>query len=243
MRKTCVIAIAALLSAGAMPALAEWNHVGDVQVSPERYSNVQLGGFTGPVEQIRMHSAGRADCDDVRVTYENGDTQQVFSGTILDGQDQTITFPDPSRNVRAVALDCRAAHEDGAHISVAADIPAFRGTETYGPAIPPASDMVLLASRDFGDLNQRTLMLNSEPRPVRAIALQPIGSDARCSNVSALFDDGTTSRAIPNDGDNLQEGRIYRAYVGGGNRDLDSVNLTCEAANGDHVRINVYAVG
>jgi hypothetical protein len=103
---------------------------------------------------------------------------------------------------------------------------------------------MLLASRDFGDLGQRTLMLGeTEPRSVQAIALQPVGADARCSSVRAMFDDGTVSRVTPNDGNDLYEGHIYKAYVGGNNRDLSSVNLTCEATNGDHVKINVYAVG
>ena len=40
MRKTRTIAIAALLAAGtAMPALAEWNHIGDLEASPDHYSN------------------------------------------------------------------------------------------------------------------------------------------------------------------------------------------------------------
>jgi hypothetical protein len=249
MRKTRTIAIAALLAAGtAMPALAEWNHIGDLEASPDHYSNVQLGGFTGRVEQIRINAAGRADCDDVRVTYENGDTQDVFSGTIPGGQDQLITFPDQSRRVEAVSLNCRAEREDGAHIAVSADIPAFRATDDHPPphtsSYTPARDLVLLASRDFGDLDQRTLMLNSsEPRAIDEIALQPVGADARCRNVRALFDDGTTSRTVPNDGDDLQEGHIYSAFVGGGDRDLNGIDLTCEAANGDHVQIKVYAVG
>ncbi|HWC62780.1 MAG TPA: hypothetical protein VG501_04095 [Rhizomicrobium sp.] len=243
MKKTHVIGIAVLLAAGrSLPALADWNPVGDLQVSPDHFSNAQLSGFTGPVEQIRLRSAGRSDCDNVRVTYENGDTQSVFAGTILSGQDQLITFPDQTRMVKAVSLNCRAANGIGTHIAVSVDTPAFSARDSYGPAFAPAGDFELLASRDFGDLNRRTLMLD-QTRPVAAIALEPVGADARCHNVSALFDDGTTSSAIPNDGDNLREGRMYRTYIGGGNRDLDSVNLTCEAANGDHVRINVYAIG
>ena len=248
MRKTRVIAIAALLAAGSsLPALAEWNHVGDIQVSPDQYSNVQLGAFTGPVDQIRLHSAGRANCDNVRVIYENGDTQEIFSGAILDGQDQTISFPDRSRRLEAVSLDCRAAYEGGAHIAVAADMPygTTGGAVRYAPvAAPPVSDMVLLASRDFGDLNQRSLMLsNTESRPVQTIALEPIGADARCRTMSTQFDDGSISRTVPNGGAELQEGHIYRSFVDSGGRDLNNINLTCEAANGDHVKINVYAMG
>jgi hypothetical protein len=248
MKKTHLIGIAALLAAGtSLPALADWNHVGDMEVSPDHYSNAQLSGFTGPVEQIRLHSSGRSDCDNVRVTYENGDTQSVFAGTILSWQDQLITFPDQSREVKAVSLNCRATNGIGTHIAVSVDASAFSSRDSYAAsdsygAIAPTRDYELLASRDFGDLNRRTLMLD-QTRPVAAIALQPVGADARCRNVSAQFEDGTSSSAIPNDGASLREGRIYRTYIGGGNRDLDSVNLTCEAANGDHVKINVYAVG
>jgi hypothetical protein len=247
MKKAHTIAITAMLIAGsAIPALAAWDHVGNVEVSPYRYTDVQLGGFKGPVERIRFHSDGRADCDNIRVRYDNGDTREVFSGALYDGQDQTITFPDQSSLVNAVSFSCRATHEGGAQIAVAADMPAFetssRSMDDYR-AIPTA-DVMLLASRDFGDLGQRTLMLGGAgPRSVRAIALEPIGADARCSSVRAMFDDGTSTRVTPNDGNDLYEGRTYRAYVGGAHRDLNSVNLTCEAANGDHVKINVYAVG
>ncbi len=248
MKKARMIAIATLLTAGsAIPAFAAWTHVGDVQVSPYRYTDVQLGEFNGPVERIRFHSDGRADCDNIRVRYDNGDTREVFSGALFDGQDQTIAFPDRSSLVNEVSFSCRAAHEGGAQIAVSADMPAFdTSTHAIGDytAASPAGVVMLLASRDFGDLGQRTLMLGAtEPRSVRAIALEPVGADARCSSVRAMFDDGTTIRATPNDGGNLYEGHIYKAYVDGRNRDLSGVNLTCEAANGDHVKINVYAVG
>jgi hypothetical protein len=247
MRKTRLIAIAAALAAGtAMPAMAEWNHVGDLEASPDHYSNVQLAGFAGPVEQLRIRAEGGADCDDVRVTYENGQTQPVFSGTIPDGQDQLVTFPDQTRRVEAVSLHCRAERDDGAHIAVAADMPEFRGRDAYPSrftAQPSTSgDLSLLASRDFGELDQRSLMLY-RASPINEIALEPVGADARCHSVRAAFDDGSTRTTIPNDGDNLEEGRIYHAFVGGNDRRLDSLDLTCEAANGDHVQINVYAVG
>src|SRR5579872_6195428 len=175
MKKAHTFAIAAMLTMGtAIPALAAWNHVGNVEVSPYRYTDVQLGNFQGPVDRIRFHSDGRADCDNIRVRYDNGMTREVYSGALYDGQDQTITFPDRSSLVNAISFSCRAAHEGGAQIAVAADMPAFetpaRTFDDY--RAPPASDVMLLASRDFGVPGQRTLMLGgAEPRAVRAIAL------------------------------------------------------------------------
>src|SRR5579863_5874120 len=154
-------------------------------------------------------------------------TREVYSGALYDGQDQTITFPDRSSLVNAISFSCRAAHEGGAQIAVAADMPAFetpaRTFDDY--RAPPASDVMLLASRDFGVPGQRTLMLGgTEPRAVRAIALEPVGADARCTSVRAQFDDGSSSRVIPNGGNELYEGHMYRAYVDTGSRDLSSVN-------------------
>ncbi|MES2253672.1 MAG: hypothetical protein V4559_01380 [Pseudomonadota bacterium] len=245
MTKAPMIAIAALLTAGsALPALAGWNHVGTVQVSPDRYTDVQLGGFQGPVDRLRIHADGRADCDEIRVRYDNGVTREVYSGALYDGQDQTITFPGRSNLVSAVSFSCRAAHDDGAEIAVAADTPAFEAPARYDEPVLPAGEPMLIASRDFGVPGQRTLMLgDTAPRSVQAIALEPVGADARCSSIRATFDDGTTSLAMPNDGDDLYEGRLYKAYVGGRHHDLNSINLTCQAANSDHVKINVYAVG
>jgi hypothetical protein len=243
MKTAPVIAITTLLMAGsALPALAAWNPVGRVEVSPYRYSEVQLAGFQGPVDRLRLHADGRADCDQIRVRYDNGVTREVYSGALYDGQDQTITFPDRAPLVSAVSFRCRAAHDDGAEIAVAADMTPVALRDEY-PA-PVTGEATLLASRDFGVPGQRTLMLDdSAPRPVQAIALEPVGADARCTRVRATFDDGTTSMVTPNDGDELYEGRLYKAYVGSGYSDLSSINLTCEAANSDHVKINVYAVG
>jgi hypothetical protein len=248
MKKTQMIAVAAMLTAGsAIPALAAWNHVGDVQVSPYRYTDVQLGGFTGPVERIRFRSDGRAQCDNIRVRYDNGATREVFSGALYDGQDQTIAFPFRSGLVSAVSFSCRASGEGGAQIAVSADMPGLATpvpVDDFRAAYVPAGEVMLLASRDFGDLDQRTLMLDqAEPWSVRAIALQPVGADARCTSVRAMFADGTASRVTPNNGGELYEGHIYKAYVDGADRDLSGVNLACEAANGEHVKINVYAVG
>lgn len=245
MKKAHTIAIAAMLTAGsAIPALAAWNHVGNVEVSPYRYTDVRLGNFQGPVDRIRFHSDGRADCDNIRVRYDNGQTREVYSGTLYDGQDQTITFPDRSNLVTAVSFSCRAAREGGAQIAVTADMPAFDIPARAVDDAVPAGNVMLLASRDFGVPGQRTLMLgDTEPRSVRAIALEPVGADARCTSIRALFDDGSSSRVIPNGGKALYEGHLYKAYVDSGSRDLSSVNLTCEAANSDHVKINVYAVG
>jgi hypothetical protein len=203
------------------------------------------------VDRIRFRADGRADCDNIRVRYDNGETRDVFSGALYDGQEQTISFPDRSSLVNAVSFSCRAAREDGAQIAVAADMPAFETSalanddyRTGDDRSFAAGNVMLLASRDFGVPGQRTLMLgDTGPTAVRAIALEPVGADARCSSVRAMFDDGTSTRVTPNDGNDLYEGHTYRAYVDGRHRDLSSVNLTCEAANGDHVKINVYAVG
>jgi hypothetical protein len=236
---------AALVTGTAVPALAAWNQMGNAQIPSEHYSTIQVDGFTGPVERIRLHADGRADCDTVRVQYNNGESQQVFSGALYDGQDQTISFPEGARPVNALSLNCRATSDEGSHIAVAADVPAFgrvpQAAYSYG-STAPQHDVTLLASRDFGDLNQRSLMLG-DTGAVQAIALQPIGADARCSRIRATFDDGSTSQTIPNGGGALHEGHIYNAHVSSEGRDLNSLDLTCEAANGDQVKINVYAVG
>jgi hypothetical protein len=252
MKKAQISAVAAILIFGpTIPAVADWNPLGEIQESPNYYTNVQLGGFSGPVERIRIRSHGRSDCEMVGVKYANGVKQEVFSGTLFDRQDQTINFPGAPK-ISGVALECRAADGDGSRITVAADTehgvvffqPSDFGYQTreFGQ-FSRSSDLTPLASRDFGFLNQRSLMLNdSEPRSTREIALQPVGANARCRNVEATFDDGITTSIVPNDGDELLNGRIYRFRVARQDHDLDSINLTCQAENGDHVKINVYAV-
>jgi hypothetical protein len=78
-------------------------------------------------------------------------------------------------------------------------------------------------------------------KDVDQIALRPVNDDARCSNVAVEFFNGSretiaTDRILPQD-------RITMLNVPGNRRDVMRIGLTCEAAHGNTVTMQVMARG
>jgi hypothetical protein len=99
-----------------------------------------------------------------------------------------------------------------------------------------------MATQHFGRWDDHSVMISNNPG-LDAIALQPVGADARCRNVTASFDDGTSDSMPVNGGMTMREGNIYRVHVDGAAHGLDAIGLTCEAENGDAVAIRVFGIG
>jgi type IV pilus biogenesis protein CpaD/CtpE len=60
------------------------------------------------------------DCDHITINYPDGTSHDVFSGTLLKDQRETITFPGTDSRLRSVDFACKAQHLDGARISLSA---------------------------------------------------------------------------------------------------------------------------
>ena len=110
----------ALCIAGALPATAASHQLGAVNVSSDHYTYVSWTHFDGPVERLSFIPDNDAiDCDHITVNYLDGTSHQVFSGYLLKGQRETISFPgsDDSR-LHSVDFACKAQSFDGARISL-----------------------------------------------------------------------------------------------------------------------------
>ncbi|MGH6827869.1 MAG: hypothetical protein ACRELF_24110 [Gemmataceae bacterium] len=121
MRKSSLAVFASLLCLGALPAAAAVHQQGTVNVSAEHYTPVTWTEFDGPVDRLSFLPANDAvDCDHITVNYMDGTSHDVFSGRLLEGQRETITFPDPDSRIASVNFACRAEHRDGARIAISA---------------------------------------------------------------------------------------------------------------------------
>src|SRR5690348_9402282 len=96
MRKTSLVIFASMLCLGALPAVAAVQQTGAVNISADHYTHVTWTDFNGPVARLSFLPANDAvDCDHIVVNYLDGTSHDVFSGTLLANQKETITFPDP----------------------------------------------------------------------------------------------------------------------------------------------------
>jgi hypothetical protein len=120
--KPSLLAGAVLCAAGALPALAASHQLGTVNVSADHYTHVSWTQFDGPVERLSFLPENDAiDCDHITVNYQDGTSHDVFSGYLLKGQRETISFrgSDDSR-LDSVDFACKAESFDGARIALSA---------------------------------------------------------------------------------------------------------------------------
>jgi hypothetical protein len=121
MRKSSLIflGVAFLAGASAMPAQALVHQIGSVNVAADHYTDINWTHFEGRVIRLRLVADGdTVDCDHIAVTYYDGTTHEVFSGTMVKDSIETITFPEGDSRIRNVDFACKAQSVDGARIAL-----------------------------------------------------------------------------------------------------------------------------
>jgi hypothetical protein len=121
MRKSSLIflGVAFLAGASAMPAQALVHQIGSVNIAADHYTDINWTHFEGPVVRLRLVAEGDTmDCDHIAVTYYDGTTHEVFSGTMVKDSIETITFPEGDSRIRNVNFACKAQSVDGARIAL-----------------------------------------------------------------------------------------------------------------------------
>jgi len=115
------IALALSLGAASLPAAADVHQLGDVNVSADHYTHVHWSRFDGPVLRLRFVADNdTVDCEDILVTYSDGTTHDVFSGTLPRDGAETIFFSQGDSHLRDIDFACKARNRDGARISLSA---------------------------------------------------------------------------------------------------------------------------
>ncbi len=113
--------LSAALNAAALPAAADVHQIGVVNISAAQYTHVTGSRFEGPVERLRFIADNdTVDCEHIIVTYRDGTSHDVFSGTLVKGGTETITFPEGDSRIRTVDFACKAENIDGARVAISA---------------------------------------------------------------------------------------------------------------------------
>ena len=95
--------------------------------------------FNGPVARLSFIPANdTVDCDHITVNYMDGTSHDVFSGTLLADQKETITFPDRDSRLSSVNFSCKALTRDGARMDISA-VTDGDGVAYNDPADRPAN--------------------------------------------------------------------------------------------------------
>lgn len=253
--KTTLPALVALLVAGtALPALADWNEVGHVDVRFRGDREVQEVRLGGPVEQLQFKAEGSdIFCRSVRATFGNGRDREIFRGPLRRGDTRMIDLPGERRNLRALSFQCASERRGDASIRVVADVGRYRDdwrrnpdfdrmwARTFNWGSDLVNDWQYLGSEDFrgrGDTESR--FAGWRGRNIDALALKPQGADARCSRVVAMFRNGRPQPLDVNRGDVLREGQYYKLDVPGDHRNLESISLSCRPMNGRQVTMQIF---
>lgn len=241
MKTSLLLATAGIFIIAPQPASADWVRISSVDIPDDGYADVRVASVPERVQRLRFKTDADVKCDAIRAEYENGYTQDLFSGTLHEGQTQTVYFPEGSRRVERISMTCRSEDGDMARVALYADASSgsLRSDVLSSPSVALHAGLVPVASREFGDTAKRSVMLD-DARPVDAVAIQPVGGDARCTRISARFDDGATDDVVPNDGDRMQEGTIYRIPISDRGRDLNGIDMVCRASGTDNVSIRVF---
>ena len=135
MKTTRPAALAAILTVGvSVPALADWDRIGTVDVSRGRDRDVRNFDLGGSVENLRLQ-ADRSDinCRSVNATFGNGRTRNVFSGNLRQGSMTNVDLPGRDRNITRLAFNCSSDSRRGGTIRVFADVGRYRSEWMRNP--------------------------------------------------------------------------------------------------------------
>jgi hypothetical protein len=256
--RTKILALAALMAAGlsATPALADYVRLGSVDVGYRTDRDTTWSRFGGGMEGLQL-TADRSNifCRNIRVTFRNGDRENVFSGMLREDRPVDVDLRGGVRRVERIDFTCRSDEFRGGRIYINADVGRYRdewrrdpmwtslwaalfGGDRGGYYDRTHDDWTSLGRVRFeGRRDRENAFAGWRGRSVDRIALRAIDGDARCRRITAEFASGR-SRELSG-GDYLQRGRATVLDLPGGDRNLSSLNMRCRAVGDYDVTVEV----
>ncbi|HXJ00743.1 MAG TPA: hypothetical protein VNH44_05930 [Micropepsaceae bacterium] len=254
-----------LLSGIAVPALADWDRIGSVDVSYRNNHDVEYTNFGGRVEALALR-AHKSDvtCRNVTATFGNGDRRDVFHGFLPMGRIVAVDLPGESRVIRRLDLNCRSMDRDGADVEIAADVGRYQAEWRRSPdwdrmwsrmfhwddnrsggyvtgQLDTSGWITVGRERFEGRGDHEMTFAGWRGRNVDTIALRPVNDDARCRSVIVTFANGDRTNLSIDNGDVLRQDRLKTFDLPGNRRDVTRVDMNCHAEHGNMVTMEVLA--
>lgn len=257
-----LLGAAAMAAVMAVPASAAYMRLGSVDVGYRHDNDTAYSRFGGRLESLRL-TASRSDifCRSVVVRFENGDTQNVFSGSLDERRPVDVDLRGRARKVDSIRFSCRSERHRGGQIYIEGETGRYRG-EWGGPMGGPGRDhrddsMMGGPGRDhmrggprgdwssigrmsFEGRNDRESNFTGwRGNHVDRIGLRPIETDARCGSIVVTLQGGRKIKLA--DGRVLERGRVSVYDLPGNNRNIEKIYLRCRAEGAYRVTIEVMA--
>jgi hypothetical protein len=116
------------------------------------------------------------------------------------------------------------------------------GSDRYVSSGLNADGWVMLSTEVFnGSADRESTFAGFRGRNVERIALRAVNDDARCRQVTATLADGTRHDLNIAEDNYLREDRVYQLDLPGRRTDVARVDMTCHAAHGRQVTMQVMA--
>lgn len=257
MQTSRILMLAAILSATtAVPAFAQWDNIGSVDVDYNIDRSRVSPDFGGPVTRLQFTArGGDVQCRSITTTFANGNTRQIFSGRLAQGQARAVDLPGDARNVRHIQFTCHAFSKGGAKIQIGADIGQYRNDWMKGPqwaywsryftdwqrAIDNSTSYwVQIGSVRFQGLNDRDNAFGGfAGRSITTLGFRPLDGAAICGRTTVTFGNGTKMNVVVNGGRPMAQGQMYRVDLPGNQRNVTNVVMRCHALGNYSVTINI----
>jgi hypothetical protein len=260
-RRTGILTLVPMLCAFSAPALADYVRIGSVDVGFRMDRDSAWSRFGGGMEGLRLvASASDIACRDIRVTFGDGTTQNVFRGVLQEETPVDVDVRGGMRRVNRIDFVCRSDRMSGGKIFIAADVGHFREewqrspewastwsrVFNWGPAVVVREDdpnywVSLGRERFVGRRDVESRFAGWGGRSVDRIALRPIDGDARCTRILATFGNGRTRALDVSQLNRMAQGRNYRIDLPGEERRITRLDLTCRALGDRDVTMEILA--
>ncbi len=116
-----------------------------------------------------------------------------------------------------------------------------RGPGRPGPGNGPGGWMPIGSERFEGPRDQETTYAGARGQAIETVGIQAMDNDARCSRLTATFDNGRTTDLYVNRGGILNRGRMYEVDLPGNRRNLERLDMTCRGERGRPVTVQISA--
>lgn len=261
MTKTSLLGVTAVMAlAAAMPARAEWVRLGSVHVEHNRDHDTAYSQFAGPVENVTFTARGSDMwCRDITAHYGNGERERVYSGKLYKDQSVDADVQGRQRRIERLSMSCSASTSRGGEIQIGANVGHFRQAwdktkfwaTRFTREVEHRTGMdndhdhnrwVTIGRENFeGRHDSESSFAGWRGRSVDRIALRPVDNDARCTQISATFDNGRKRDLDVNRRDVMERGRLTVIDLPGDERNLRSVEMRCKAVGDRDVTIEILA--